>query len=49
MVKMLKDKISELPSEEEASKYMIGLRDAIKLRKEASSVIIKTVSRKIFE
>jgi hypothetical protein len=49
MAKMLKDKISEFPSGEEASKYVIGLRDAIKLRKEASSVIIKTVSRKIFE
>jgi hypothetical protein len=49
MAKMLEDKISELPSEEEASKYVIGLRDDIKFRKDATALIIKTVSRKIFE
>jgi len=49
MVKMLKDNISKQPSERAAADYVARFQYVIKERKAASSVIITTVSRKIFE
>jgi hypothetical protein len=47
-VKTLKDKIGNLPVGQEAD-YINGLRDNVNFRKDATALIIKTVSKKIFE